>query len=161
MIDSIYFFLGQDRYRTLTQRYYENTDAAILVYSVADEESFQDMQDYWFKELHHYLRYDELNIPVLVVANKSDLIPSSSYTVNFETTKELALQKGLLPPIQCSAKTGDNVRRVFHIIATELYKKKAPSKKPYVSTVSKQKCSCGSGSKLDNAERKINVIDAN
>lgn len=155
-----FFSIGQDRYRTLTQRYYENTDAVILVYSVSEEETFHDMQDYWFRELHHYVRYEDFNIPVLIVANKTDLIPSASYTVNFDTTKELALQKGLLPPIQCSAKTGDNVKRVFHIIATELYKRRSPStRRPNVSSVSKQECSCARSNRSNQRGQEINVVE--
>lgn len=153
------FFLGQDRYRTLTQRYYENSDAVILVYSSVDEESFRDLQDYWFQELRHYLRFDEDNIPILLVANKSDLINPSTDTVNFETTKELALQKGLLPPVQCSAKTGDNVKRVFHIIATELFKKRQPSQRPNVARVSKQGCHCARGRGGTGRSEKIRVIE--
>lgn len=115
----------------------------MIIYSAVDEESFRDLQDYWFLELQHYLRLDDQNVPILLVANKSDLISPSTDTVNFATTKELSVQKGLLPPIQCSAKTGHDVKRAFHIIATELFKRNQILRKPKVSSVSsRQECSC-------------------
>lgn len=133
----------------MTHRYYENADAVIAVYSGVEGESFRDLQDYWFRELHHYLRIDDDNIPILLVANKVDLLPTTTEPVDFTTTKELALQKGLLPPLECSAKTGHNVKRAFHVIATELFKKNHSSNKPKVSSVSvspsQPKC-CSKGS---------------
>ena len=113
----------------------------MIVYSAIEEESFREIQDYWFQELQHYLKYDE-SVPILLVANKSDLISPTVDTVDFGTAKELALQKGLLHPIECSAKTGHNVKRAFHVIATELFKKSQPSKKPKVSSVTRRECSC-------------------
>jgi GTPase SAR1 family protein len=147
------FLTGQDRFRTLTQRYYESADAVLLVYSVTDEESFRDIEEYWLKELHHYLNYDGTNIPILLVANKSDLISPNTDTVNFQTSKELAKHKGFLSPIQCSAKTGDKVKQVFHVIATELYKRRQPPKKPKVSNVSDGGC-CSSRTAGDSTTTK-------
>uniref|UniRef100_A0A1X7U0F0 Small monomeric GTPase n=1 Tax=Amphimedon queenslandica TaxID=400682 RepID=A0A1X7U0F0_AMPQE len=145
--------VGQDRYRTLTRRYYENTDAVMVVYSSVEEESFREIQDYWFQELQHYLKYDDESVPILLVANKSDLISPDVDTVHFGTAKELALQKGLLHPIECSAKTGHNVKQAFHVIATALFKKSQPSRKPNVSSVTRRQCSCMNRSSDQKSER--------
>lgn len=137
----------------MTRRYYENADAVIVVYSAVEEESFRELQDFWFRELHHYLKYDDEPIPILLVANKADLISPTVESVNFGTAKELALQKDLLHPVECSAKTGHNVKQAFHIIATELFKKSQPSKKPKVSSVTRRECSCMNRSSNQRSER--------
>lgn len=125
----------------------------MVVYNSIEEESFREIQDYWFQELQHYLKYDDESVPILLVANKSDLISPAVDTVHFGTAKELALQKGLLHPIECSAKTGHNVKQAFHVIATALFKKSQPSKKPKVSSVTRRECSCMNRSSDQRSER--------
>ena len=120
----------------MTHRYYEKADAVILVYSIHDEESFRDIE-FWMNEVHHYLSVADSNIPVLIVGNKLDL-SVMDHVVNFRTVQELTKSLGTLPPVQCSAKTGENVRKVFHIIATELYKINQRSPAVHVTPVTKQ-----------------------
>ena len=154
-------FVGQERHQTVTRRYYEKADAVVLVYSIPDDESFRDVE-FWMNEVHHYLTVGESQIPILIVGNKLDLSGTDS-SVNFRTVHELTKSLGTLPPVQCSAKTGENVRKVFHIIATELYKKSQQMHSPavHVTPVTrKQFCSaCGDNTKREptSETEKLNV----
>ena len=95
-----------------------------MVYSCEYEESFSDITKYWFPEIVRYLSVDDqVKVPVLIVENKKDLIATGESVINFAHTKELANQHGLLPPLQCSAKDGgDDVKKVFHAMTTEIFK---------------------------------------
>ena len=137
---------GQDRFCTLTQRYYNNSDAVIIVYSCDSEESYTNIQKYWFSEVHRYLAKEgDVNVPILIVENKSDLEPEE-IVCNFEVTKELAYQLNLLPPLQCSAKMGgEKVKKVFHVVATELYKRRQPRKPIVRGTTHRSGCACARG----------------
>ncbi len=156
------FNAGQERFRTLTQRYYDNVDGVIIVYSCEDEESFGEIMKYWYPEVMRYVAVDdEIKVPVLIVENKKDLIGKVENTVKFEHAKELAHQKNLLPPLQCSALNGgDEVKKVFHAIATEIFKlrRKTTSKTRVKMTTQEPKSGCcvkGSGRRRN---EKINVV---
>ncbi len=124
MVLEIWDTAGQERYKSLETHYYRDADAALLVYNIVDEESFTSVCDYWLKETQRYLP-DEAVIPIQLVCNKSDLISTDSSVddyVPFDDVKEYADAYGILQPIQCSAKTGHNINKIFNVIASELYK---------------------------------------
>lgn len=113
---------GQERFKSLETHYYRDADAAVLVYSVVDEESFSSLCDYWLKETLRYIPDGEM-IPILVVGNKSDLSGLEDEQVDINTVKEYTQSCGLPLPLETSAKTGENIHQIFHSLATELYKR--------------------------------------
>jgi len=42
---------GQEKYRSLNKIFYEKTEAAILVYDITNKQSFEEVQNYWYKQL--------------------------------------------------------------------------------------------------------------
>ena len=42
---------GQERYRALTKVFYKNSAVCVLVYDITRRASFQEIKDYWFKEI--------------------------------------------------------------------------------------------------------------
>jgi small GTP-binding protein len=42
---------GQERYRTLVRQYYKESKAAILVYDITKESTFNELKNYWYKEI--------------------------------------------------------------------------------------------------------------
>ena len=42
---------GQEKYRSLTQIFYKDASIAILVYDITDSDSFEELQNYWYKQL--------------------------------------------------------------------------------------------------------------
>ena len=42
---------GQERYRGLVKNFYRNSDVGILVYDITRAETFNDLKNYWYKEL--------------------------------------------------------------------------------------------------------------
>lgn len=155
----LHVFTGQDRHRSLTENYYTNADAAIVVYSAVDLESFQDLKDYWITEVHHYLRVGEsYDIPVVIAANKDDLTAEEEeQVVDFRSTEDFSRENGLLPPVKCSAKSGHNVRNLFHILITEMYKRRQPRSRPAIRPVTRKGC-CSGRSSAQSGRQKNRVV---
>ena len=61
---------GQERFRSISKLYYRGASAVILVYSIIDEQSFEEMGR-WLMELKENLSHDVI---VHVVGTKSDVV---------------------------------------------------------------------------------------
>ncbi|MCJ1471302.1 hypothetical protein MMC07_009950 [Pseudocyphellaria aurata] len=61
---------GQERFRSISKLYYRGASAVLLVYSIVDEQSFEEMGR-WLMELKDNLRDD---IVVHIVGTKSDVV---------------------------------------------------------------------------------------
>lgn len=114
---------GQERYKSLETHFFRDADAAILVYSVVDPESFSSLCHYWIKETIRYLPDDADMIPLLFVGNKSDLSANESERIDLASVTEYTVAHGFPPPIETSAKVGTNIHKIFNLVASELYRR--------------------------------------
>ena len=81
-------------------------------------------------------------MPVLFMGNKRDLLDRNNEdqkSVKFRQVQEIANAYGFLKPIECSAKTGDNVKKAFTLLATELVQRR-PKRGVVVNTAKKKGC---------------------
>ena len=62
---------GQERYRCMTKIFYKDADIALLVYDITNKNSFDELKNYWIKQV---LDSSPKNIMLVIVANKHDLI---------------------------------------------------------------------------------------
>ncbi|KAI8064499.1 ras-like GTP-binding protein RYL2 [Gongronella butleri] len=69
---------GQERFRAMSQLYYRGAQAALLVYDITSQESFQELHS-WVEELKRNMN-DELIM--VVIGNKSDLEPRREVTLD-------------------------------------------------------------------------------
>ena len=42
---------GSEKYRALTKLLYNNTSAVIFVYDITEEKSFEELKNFWYKEI--------------------------------------------------------------------------------------------------------------
>ena len=49
---------GQEKYRSLTNIFYKNVNAAILVYDITKKESFEEIQKYWINQIMEFAPKD-------------------------------------------------------------------------------------------------------
>ena len=102
---------GQERYRSLTKLFYKDANAAVLVYDITREESFNQLQIYWVQQVKEM---SDPNTILVIAANKSDLIEE-------EKVDETAARKFAedVNAIFCrvSAKNGAGIDDIFFQIA--------------------------------------------
>jgi small GTP-binding protein len=111
---------GQRDLDFLRPSFYRESDAAIIVYSLEDNElglnSFHHIKN-WQDEIEQFCG----NIPVILFANKVDLVEEN--TINLSEIQEIIKKFKFLGYFLTSAKTGQRVHEAFNDIVNRLYSK--------------------------------------
>lgn len=97
---------GQERFRALAPMYYRGSAAAIIVYDITKEESFQTLKN-WVKELR---QHGPPNIVVAIAGNKCDLLDARE--VPEKDAKDYADSIHAIF-VETSAKNAININEVF------------------------------------------------
>jgi len=105
---------GQEAYRSLISGFYHNTELAIIVYSVTDRKSFEDIE-IWLKQLK---THGSADCKVFLIANKID---EEKRLVTTNEGIECKNEHGFMCYMETSAKTGVNSRELFVNVALTLY----------------------------------------
>ncbi|KAH9849121.1 ras-domain-containing protein [Lenzites betulinus] len=110
---SIWDTAGQERFRTITSSYYRGAQGIILVYDVANRESFEALPK-WFSELETYVSSAVVKI---IVGNKVD----KEFSRQVPTTEGEAFAKrmGALF-VEASAKTAVGVEDAFRDVVARI-----------------------------------------
>ena len=106
------------RYKTLVPLYYRGASVIIIVYDVTDRNSFLYGAKDWVKEVKGKVQNDALFV---LVGNKLDLA-SMEREVEKREGSDYAQKIGAIF-FETSAKTGENIQKLFHDIADRLEKK--------------------------------------
>ena len=103
---------GQERYRSLAPMYYRGAAAAIVVFDLTSQESFNGAKS-WVKELQ---RRGDANVVIALAGNKLDV---EGRVVEKEEAAAFAEENGIIY-METSAKTAQNVRELFLAVARKL-----------------------------------------
>ncbi|KAK4473508.1 hypothetical protein MN116_002870 [Schistosoma mekongi] len=104
---------GQERYHSLAPMYYRGAQAAVVVYDITNQDSF-DRAKSWVNELNKNANTAKV---IALAGNKVDL--EAQRVVSHEEAQEYANQNGLLF-METSAKMATNVSELFTAIAQRL-----------------------------------------
>ena len=107
---------GQEVYKSLITGLYRNTSLAIIIYSVANKNSFQHVEN-WIKELK---LNSSKNIKIILVGNKCDL--AKERKISYQEGENLKKKHKLDYFLEASAKTGNNAKNILIEAAKILYK---------------------------------------
>ena len=102
---------GSERYRAMAPMYFQNAQAAIIVYDITSSSSFSDV-DVWLKELREKGPQD---IIIGLAGNKCDL--QDQRTVKTEEASRYAHKNQLNVFKETSALNGTNINEIFSEIA--------------------------------------------
>ena len=105
---------GQEDYAAIRDNYLRNGEGFLCVFSIAEEDSFQACQE--FRD--QIIRTKSKNtLPFILVGNKCDM--EENRKVSQDKAKSLA-EKWEVPYIETSAKTRDNVDKIFFDLLREI-----------------------------------------
>ncbi|PBC32539.1 Ras-related protein Ral-a [Apis cerana cerana] len=110
---------GQEDYAAIRDNYFRSGEGFLCVFSITEDDSFQATQE--FREQILRVKNDE-NIPFLLVGNKSDL--QEKRKVGLNEAQARAEQWGV-PYVETSAKTKENVDKVFFDLMRAIAARKA------------------------------------
>jgi Ras-related protein Rab-8A len=101
---------GQERFKTITETYYKGAAGVVLVYSVVDRKSFNNMEN-WIKQINETQPESMCKI---IVGNKSDC-KETERQVAFSEGSALAKKYGVAF-LESSAKDNYNISEIFSSI---------------------------------------------
>ena len=119
---------GGERFRTLTSNFYRNADAAILMYSVEDQYTFENLQE-WIENAQDSVDLD--NFVWALVGNKCDLPLEIEHDHILDKCEFLGTKLSFFT----SAKTGENVQAAFEEIVEAIHDITTNKKVPAANTV--------------------------
>jgi len=112
---------GQEEYTELREVYMRGGEGFVVVYSITDRKSFQEVSEFRDRTLRVK---DKSAVPMILVGNKCDLEVYRSVTK--EEGQQLALKFGV-PFFETSALTGINTEEIFSAVCREVVKMWTPS----------------------------------
>lgn len=106
---------GQERFRSMTQSYYRDADALLLLYDVTSYSSFDNISS-WLNQIKEMTTNQVL---IMLIGNKID----KSHRVVSRHAGERLARDYQINFLETSAKTGQNVELAFMTTAQELLDK--------------------------------------
>jgi len=110
---------GQEDYAAIRDNYFRSGEGFLCVYSITEDDSFQSTQE--FREQILRVKNDD-SIPFILVGNKSDL--TERRQVSLRTAQDRA-ESWKVPYVETSAKTRENVDKVFFDLMREIRSRKS------------------------------------
>lgn len=105
---------GQEKFRSVSKAYFRNAVGALLVFSLNDHKSFEDL-DEWLNDLQALA---SPNAAIILIGNKSDLPVQVS-----EADAQMFAKRHGLEYLQVSALTAENVPDAFMALANKIHER--------------------------------------
>ena len=117
----IWDVLGQQGYTSIQAKSYVGTDGVLFVTDLTRAETLDSLDKYWLTELDKVAK----GVPAVVVGNKVDL--QAERKIEPSQLEGYGKMHGWESYL-CSAKTGENVEKVFETLAKAVYRRIGQSK---------------------------------
>lgn len=131
---------GQEAFKSITRSYYSGAACVILVFDMCNRDSFQNIKN-WLRDVQNLT--NNPHVQLVLAGNKKDLLHRR--TVGFEEAQKYAQEHNMLY-LETSAKTGENVTRLFIESAKQVYERLLNSYNPRQPLPSGIKCNVESNS---------------
>ena len=106
---------GQENYRSLMTKFYQNASLMILVYSINNRISFEEL-NYWRDQIKKFCKED---IKIILVGNKKDL--EKERVVQFSEGKEYCENNNFQYFVETSFQDLESIKKIFIKSAFLLY----------------------------------------
>ena len=118
---------GQEKYKSLNEQYYKKADGCLLVYDIANRESFEECKNYYIKNI---IERCKKNAKIILLGNKTDL--EDQRVVSSEEGANLALKNDYIF-LETSCLKNTNVSNAFEtLIEMTNIEIKASKKEPSI-----------------------------
>ncbi len=107
---------GEERFRNLTNQYYNRTDGIILVFDLTNINTMYNIK-YWIEQINEKINCNDISL--ILIGNKSDLERQISYENCEKFSEDLNIKY-----FESSALSGDNVNEFFNYLVNEIINKK-------------------------------------
>ena len=104
----IYDTAGMEKYQSVTLSILKRCKGIILVYSIDNEQSFENIRYKWINDIKDHINISE--VPIILVGNKKDL--ENERIISKEEGRKVAEDNNFLF-FETSAKTGENINEIF------------------------------------------------
>jgi small GTP-binding protein len=109
---------GQERFKVLRRSFYEGTNGALVVFDLSRANTFTKMKE-WLSDARQSITNE---FPVVIIGNKSDLIPEIGEIIDRNEPLQYAQSENSIY-IETSAKTGENVDKAFLDLTRKMVEK--------------------------------------
>ena len=114
----IWDFAGEERFRFLLPSYVQGASGGVFMFDISRYASLKNIAE-WIKVLGNgSAESNKKHFPILLVGGKSDL--EVKRAVNRREAHRITKKYNLYEFFECSAKTGQNIDRVFTSIARKM-----------------------------------------
>ncbi|MFW9879331.1 MAG: Rab family GTPase [Candidatus Thorarchaeota archaeon] len=122
IVNSIFDFGGQERFKPLLPRFIEGSNGALLVFDLVNSFTFSQL-DFWYEQIIEYAINPD--IPIILVGNKSDLLEKTpiSEIVDDKLINNYVKEKQLDGFYKTSSLENYNVLEVFKELNNIMLKK--------------------------------------
>jgi Ras-related protein Rab-18 len=119
VVNRIWDFGGEQRFKVLLPSFAKGADGGIFMYDITRYTSIKNIDD-WLSIFEKNTRDKQINIPIVMVGGKLDLQEKRS--VETDDAIELSEKHNLQGYYECSSKTGDGVEDIFESITRKMMK---------------------------------------
>ena len=143
---------GTERYNSMGQSFYRNSEACVLVFDLTLPDSFKNVEN-WRKDFLSSLNPPDPNTyPFILVGNKSDI--KNNILVNNDEIDAYCKEHNNMPYFSTSAKEDINLEETFAKVADLAYERNTKNEDNFVPVETKflkvnkeepkkNKCGCG------------------
>ncbi|MHA2365113.1 MAG: Rab family GTPase [Candidatus Hodarchaeales archaeon] len=120
----IWDLAGQPRFNSLRKSFYIGAQGALVLYDITNRHTLDAVSN-WTSE---FFQNNGKGVqPIVLIGNKIDLRNETPDTITFEEGNEVAQKlasesETIVPFIETSAKTGENISKAFEIITDYFFK---------------------------------------
>ena len=114
---------GQEKFRSLGRQYYKNADGCLLVYDITNKSSFEELDNYYLKEIKDNCKPD---IKIILLGNKTDL--EERRQVSSDEGADFALKNNFIF-LETSCLKNTNVADGFETLIELTYREKMEKNK--------------------------------